>query len=307
MPTRSTSKKRAPVWGKTLLQHWIQQLASPTPERPCVRCLSQQTVRALLQSLMPSLREQHPSCPSLATLQEYLLDTGLLTLIPLQDPDPTCTLYYYDLDQQPDHSQPGELLQAVAPQGVICYWSAIELLALSSHPPTWHHIALRVPTPERMTAPPVTPVLKPHSLGKKLFVLDGCTYYLTRREDRLLHQTQRHYLDPRAMVTMTGLEQTLLDTLHRPLSCGGPEVVFEAWQNAYERINLAKMTHILQAAHHLPWVVRATHMLRIHGIAIPANLHTLWQEAKSQLEGNTVLDLLPGYPGVGGDIMDVPS
>ena len=29
---------------------------------------------------------------------------------------------------------------------------------------------------------------------------------------------------------MTTLEQTLLDTLHKPWSCGGSSVVFEAWE-----------------------------------------------------------------------------
>jgi predicted transcriptional regulator of viral defense system len=33
------------------------------------------------------------------------------------------------------------------------------------------------------------------------------------------------------MVRITTLEQTLLDTLHRPLSCGGPPIVIEAWEH----------------------------------------------------------------------------
>ena len=34
---------------------------------------------------------------------------------------------------------------------------------------------------------------------------------------------------------MTTIEQTLLDTLQYPYHCGGPEIVFEAWQTARDR------------------------------------------------------------------------
>src|SRR5262249_40394526 len=45
-------------------------------------------------------------------------------------------------------------------------------------------------------------------------------------------QTREH--GPRTRVRLTTLEQTLLDTLYKPFHCGGPEVVFEAWQKAVD-------------------------------------------------------------------------
>ena len=42
---------------------------------------------------------------------------------------------------------------------------------------------------------------------------------------------------PRAQIRITTLEQTLLDSLYKPFLCGGPEVVFEAWQDAVDRLD----------------------------------------------------------------------
>ena len=43
---------------------------------------------------------------------------------------------------------------------------------------------------------------------------------------------ERRFLNSQTLFRITALEQTLLDTLHRPPSCGGSSVVLEAWDTA---------------------------------------------------------------------------
>ena len=56
----------------------------------------------------------------------------------------------------------------------------------------------------------------------------GCRRYTTRREAHRVVGVQTRYVNEKSRYRVTTLEQTLVDTLHRPHSCGGPAVVFEA-------------------------------------------------------------------------------
>ncbi|MFT3882954.1 MAG: hypothetical protein QM703_25270 [Gemmatales bacterium] len=76
---------------------------------------------------------------------------------------------------------------------------------------------------------------KPNLLGEWLFTYKGLRYYKTTKENRLVPGIQTRFLNPTSIVRITSLEQTLLDTLHRPLSCGGPAVVMEAWEQGITR------------------------------------------------------------------------
>lgn len=81
------------------------------------------------------------------------------------------------------------------------------------------------------------------------------------REARLLPGTQLRYIGPRTIIRITDLEQTLLDTLHRPLTCGGPAVVFEAWDQGIERLQEDRLADYLASMEHRPTAQRLGYML----------------------------------------------
>ena len=52
------------------------------------------------------------------------------------------------------------------------------------------------------------------------------------------------------MFHITTLEQTLIDTLHRPVSFGGPAVVFEIWEQALPRVDANRLIeHFVSMKH----------------------------------------------------------
>ncbi len=86
----------------------------------------------------------------------------------------------------------------------------------------------------------------PPPMGTLLFHQDGIPYYVSKRDHQLVPGIQTVTVSPHFMVRVTTLEQTLLDTLHRPWSCGGPTVVFEAWEQGAPRMDESRMGAYLQ-------------------------------------------------------------
>ena len=73
-------------------------------------------------------------------------------------------------------------------------------------------------------------------MGTLAFTHDGLPYFTSRRRFPLT-KVQTRYLNARTIVRTTTIEQTLLDTLHRPQRCGGPEVVCESWERGLSLID----------------------------------------------------------------------
>ncbi len=149
--------------------------------------------------------------------------------------------------------EPAELLMAYRPDGVICYLSAISLHSLTTQIPSHHHIAVvRNPVPtlqEQNRGSSLSATnqlhLEPYKVhaavrakksvfGRKIFSYSGIPYYQTERTPRLMPGVQRRVNGPRGQLRVTTLEQTLLDTFHKPQNCGGPAVVLEAWETALD-------------------------------------------------------------------------
>jgi hypothetical protein len=250
---------------------------------------------------------------SATSVIEQLQQARVIRAVPLQDPTATIgrdRLFAVGLGVDPDGLHPFELLQAHAPDGVICYMSAVDAHALTSQPVTQHHIARPQTAPSRTatvddsaltaTLQSSTPSgTRPHPAGRPTFLFQGIPYFVTRREPRYLQSFQRRALNQSSQYRVTSLEQTLLDTLHRPMRCGGPAVVFEAWENAVERLRPERMRELLlhigdpllarragylleqqgsdadSAVHALASVDRAPVSL-LHGIPY-ANLNERWQ------------------------------
>jgi hypothetical protein len=213
-------------------------------------------------------RLQYPKSRIIAWLQE----TGLLAVIPVDyaqaKPGSRTTRFYsLDIAKSPSsHVSPLELLQAYRSDGAICYFTAIAFHSLSTQPPVHHHIAIPTESYVRSatTVPTTTKRLSAASrnpLGTLLFNYDGMPFYKTSREKRLLPGVQSRYIGPTTVIRITNLEQTLIDTLHRPLHCGGPAVVFEAWGQGLKRMNEDRLADYLASMDYRPIAQRLGYML----------------------------------------------
>jgi hypothetical protein len=146
---------------------------------------------------------------------------------------------------------PLELLQVHSPRGTVCYFSALMVHELTTQTVAHHHISTPVTAtqPSLDTAPRHEESAKSPPLGNWQFTYRGTPYYTTRRDSRYLTDSQRRPLDKKSWFQVTSLEQTLLDTLHRPMSCGGLTVVFDAWEAALLRVNGDRLIKLVRVSH----------------------------------------------------------
>ena len=109
---------------------------------------------------------------------------------------------------------------------------------------------------------------------------------------------ERVYSD-KTVYSVTTYEQTLLDALDRPLSCGGSSVVFEAWNRGCGELEQDRLLHYLEAIHDHRLTRRVGYMLLEHlqhEIEIPLRnyLHQARRRSASD-DSAFVISLLPGY------------
>jgi len=115
----------------------------------------------------------------------------------------------------------------------------------------------------------------------------------------LVAGVQTVWLAEHALARITTLEQTLLDTLHRPWACGGPSVVFEAWERGATLMDETRMAQHLRALDNAALSRRVGYLLEQQGHAVtdPA-LRGMLQDAQRQFatERQEPVPLLPGVP-----------
>jgi hypothetical protein len=303
---------RSPAWQDAFLLALVKRLSREPSTHLNPHCLSQHTLYHAFSELEG---EAFRLRFSKAEIKDWLLQIGLLTPIPVEygtvKPIRRTTFFSLDLAKK-DCATPNpiELLQAYQAEGVICYFSAVAFHGLSTQPPTHHHVAtLQVPPSQPSPQRPPKPksscrssrVIDP--LGTRLFTYAGLPYYETMREKRLVPGVQVRHTGPLSLIRITTLEQTLLDTLHRPLSCGGPAVVFEAWEEGLRKVNEDRIADYLPAMDHLPVVQRLGYMLGQLGYTPHDRLSTVINRYLSHLDPedpSAYQQLFPGmhYPNL---------
>lgn len=296
----------------SVLAEFSRTFGSPSSNYPNVRCISR---TALIRELIEIRnRHFHTGAKSISgkALLEFLLKSGLVhQVFPIESTgsQPPAQFFSIGLNEPTSELDPIELLQAMVPQGVVCYFTAVQFHNLSTQIPTHHHIARIANTSSRHRKAPSnssihkTPLTgtpkKRDRLGKRQFLYHGIPYYITNREGTRIPGIQECYYTNKTVISITSYEQTLLDSLDRPLSCGGPSVVFEAWENAAGELNQSHILDHLRTINDQRLTRRVGYMLldRLQ-YKIDVELRRYLYRIRTQLRQNqtaTMISLLPGY------------
>ena len=291
-------------WHESLLARLVKRLSVEPSTDLNPRCLSEQTLFGVLDDIKEGDRLRDSKSKSRIVV--WLQEIGLMTVIPVdytRGKSRACTRFYsFDIAKSPSSRvDPIELLQAYSADGVICYFTAIAFYSLSTQLPIHHHIAIPFESHTRSTAVRTTtkrrPAVARNPLGTHLFDYDGLPFYETSREKRLLPGVQSRYIGPAAVIRITTLEQTLLDTLHRPLHCGGPAVVFEAWNQGLPRVNEDRLADYLASMDHRATVQRLGYMLDDLDYKPRSKLQDVLDRCRSRLDpadSSVYRQLFPG-------------
>jgi hypothetical protein len=294
---KNTIDNRA--WDKVLAE-LSRQLAEPTAALPSVQVLTEASLRRCLLAACQATggKKTLTSVQMLTLLQESGLAMPVSWDV-VEGKKPVIRLWQIGFGRRGDEElNPLELLQAAKPQGVICYFSALSHHGLTTQIPSHHHVAVLVQKERGKPQAGNVQSEKVPKPGTFLFSHGGLPYYWTSRLASMVPGTERIYLSDKAIICVTTLEQTLLDTLHRPWSCGGPPVVFEAWEQGMERFKEERLFNYLQRIDHSLWTRRAGCMLELIGHRIVHDgLACLLEKAKAEAVAAPPAFLLPAVPG----------
>lgn len=213
---------------------------------------------------------------------------------------------FYLLGLTSDNSiiDPIELLQALEPKGIICYFTAIDFYRLTTQIPSHHHIAKLVKgsvsggKKEGNIKYPLKKGRVFNPLGNKKFIYEDVPFYMTNRAENLVQGVKERFLDDKTKFRITTLEQTLLDTLHKPLSCGGASVVFEVWENARDKIDCDVVFEYLKKINSNALSCRAGYMLQTMNYKIRGDFSDFLDLVKNSINRDNpelAISLLPGF------------
>lgn len=311
---RETKAERESAFREMFLASLNRRLAGPSDTWPTVRCWTKTSFGELAREIRNELAQQ-TKVPrlSLSSLEDWLVRIKLAYRL---NAEGQSFLVFGNEAAVSALPQPLELLLAACPQGVICYFSALSYFSLTTQPVTHHHIAELQPDraaderpsasasdPTKIATDSPTETSSPTTvrLGTVLFRHEGLPYYVTRRSTRLTPGIQHRALGPKTTLPITTVEQTLLDTVRKPFHCGGPEVIFEAWEQAHEadRFDEGRMAECLRAMNYLATTRRTAAFLELVGRKPGPVLQRVLDQALVGLDRTSehaVISLLPGVP-----------
>jgi len=302
---RPRDTQRTQEFLEHLLAEFGSAFARPSTDLPTVRCVS----RTVLSRLLKHIRDDigAPGYTSLAPgrMIDSLMHAGLLHQLPVDfgaNAGPRTALYLVGLETSTANVDPVELLVGWEPQGVLCYFTALQLHSLTTQVPTHHHIARlttlasakTIHNREERSTKEGTGQRRFDPLGTLQFRYEGVSYYRTNRESRLMPGTVGRHFSDKTRCRVTTLEQTLIDALHRPLACGGPPVVLEAWTRGVSDLSQVRLHHYLVELGDDRITRRVGYLLEMNEFRSKEPLLGLLDAVKSRSSGATPVSLLPG-------------
>jgi len=277
-----------------LVSKLSEGFSKPSSVNPVVHCASRTTLIHAVSEIKNTSTSSRLRKSSAKSLLDHLNRAGLIHRIPVSQnrPEAGYQIFSVGFGVTPDEVSFPEILMALVPDGVICFFSAIHLHGLSTQIPPFHHIA-KLRRTDKGIEREGGAFSKPSAgssasqsrnrLGELIFDHEGYPYYVTKRQAERVPGQQQMYHGENSLIRITDREQTILDTLARPLSCGGPSVVFEVWNTAIESSDVGRIVQLIQSIGDCNLARRAGYMLESTGLTDAADVISTWLE---QCEAN---------------------
>jgi hypothetical protein len=309
MARKAATLQKEQTYREAFLAHLSQRLAAPTSEWPTVRCWIEPALDRIFKQVRDELAAEGMKRDiSHRSLLEWVCSLGLASPLPVEGQ----SIYLLEIGASAEAGvEPLELLMASKPSGVVCYFSAVAFHGLTTQLLEHHHVAdlqPKHPGPQTKIAKDarsegsegVTAAGSRNPPGwTLLFRYQGIPFYSTRRSVRLVPGIQTRGYGPRTQLRITTLEQTLLDTLYKPFHCGGPEVVFEAWQEsiASRRVDDERLVEYLRAMNYPATARRLAVMLGLMAYTPGDELRRFLEACREAIDRQSPharISLLPG-------------
>lgn len=318
MPARTaTALKQEYSYKEAFLASLAHRMTVATTDWPTVRCWTKSSLDRMFKQVRDEVGESTPPQSNMEILN-WMKKLGVACAIEADG----VTFYLLEVGASlQSEIDPLELMMAFEPSGVISYFSALAFHSLTSQMPSQHHIAILYGSdlsngeqdggenvveslPHELSAKKVEGSKgvrsKASPFGQIVFSYSGIPFYRSRRIKRLVPGVQKRSSGPRSQFRITTFEQTLVDTLHKPQKCGGPAVVFEAWQEATASRNLdeERMVQYLKQMEYPSTTRRVGAMFQLIDYVPGAELGGYLSQSKDNLRRGSPysqISLLPGF------------
>ncbi|MDY0211780.1 MAG: hypothetical protein RBR06_02100 [Desulfuromonadaceae bacterium] len=299
------SKTLHPYW-EIYLKELFEQLSKPSAEIPSTRCLTRKTFTSLHGKIIKNL--SLPSTfPSGLQCLRLLSSMGLASEIDIDKHEgsaPSKEFYLLGVSSSSSpYVDPVEILQAYKPDGVICFFSALSYYELTTQFPTHHHIAIitdRMPAAksEKSACQFRAKKKSPIKLGSIAFHYQETPFYTVTRSRSTIPSIKNRRLNPKTNIKMTSKEQTLLDTLHYPLHCGGPEVILEAWDTLLKNLDEGNFVKIIKQINSSHLTRRLGALFDYLGYHPQIELCEILEESKQRAQSSSEISGIPLFRGI---------
>lgn len=304
-------KNKVPVRWEEFLKTFTDRISIPNEKLPTVRCITENTLSRLFEEIRADMKLPS-SYPSGVKILQDLVSMGFAKQIELDsDKDPVPSKNFYSLGlQKPNDSEIDslEILQAYHPSGVICFLSALVELNLTTQLPTHHNIAILIKRRSKPNSDKNDRILENDKkkkkrnkikLGTELFIYNGRTFYSTKRIISSIPGNKMRSLNPWTNIRMTTIEQTLLDTLQYPIQCGGPETIFEAWENQIKNIKDERYLEYLRIIRIPPLTRRIGAIFDLFGYRPSDELNKFLKKSRNQFISDNEFHQISLLRGIG--------
>lgn len=290
-----------------------ERLSTPTPSLPSTRCLTRHALSGIFMDIRKKLNLP-TTFPAGKEIIDRLTSMGLASCLPLEAHDkssqgsPSREFILFGIQESREREiEPVELLQAYNQKGIICYFTALSYYNLTTQVPVHNHVATLI----RQTSTADTDVREPASknpdrgidtgksrLGNHVFTYMGVPYYSIKRVENSIPGVKTRIVSGRTNIRISTVEQTLLDTLQYPFHCGGPEVVFEAWQRHSVHIDEDLISDYLRRIKIDPLTRRTGAILDLLGHTPGRNLRSFLKESRDRIFGIEDVPIIPLLRGI---------
>ena len=273
------------------------------------RCFARADLISILVRIRTELAVPGHKQTTGVDLLNRLVDSGVAQAVPVEAPSAKKAaqpgFYLFGLGATVESLHPVELLLARQPGGVICDFTALWMHALTTQVPPHHHVAIldRRPAVEQPRLPRKkykgqSSKRARNPLGTSMFSFQGVPYYQTHRIARRMPGVQTRYLTDSTVFLVTNREQSLLNSLHYPGRCGGPPVVYEAWDTGLELLDEELLLEQLVAIDDKRLGLKVGYMLEQRGCKPAEKLQDYFdaaREAAAREDPYQTAPLLRGY------------
>jgi predicted transcriptional regulator of viral defense system len=287
-----------------LLSLISERLSRTQADLPCVSCLSQRTLQKEVLRIRDSLTDKSIPKYSAKNIILHLENSGIIKRVEVTLPGEKKppTLFHIGFDGN-SFTSPIELMTAIEPGGVISFFGALEIHELTTHSPGHYNICiLNESSKNTQTKEEQNPITRKSSkqisrnpLGSLLFESDSIPFYRNKRKKHLVPGITERFYSSKTRYKVTTIEQTLLDTLQYPIQCGGPEIVFEVWDNLSEYLNEESLIELLSQIDNYALSRRLATMLDLIDYECSARLTDyLKKDLKRYMDKTNLVPLLAG-------------